>query len=72
MMCPRHRTKIVAEYQEAERRGAQERHQVRQALDILAMDFDEFEEAGARPEAGVHGRMGGFHQGRLSHAARAP
>ena len=52
---------IVAEYEKAEFRLPEQRHQRRQALDILAMDFDKLQRAG-HIAPGVDGGMHGLHQ----------
>ena len=52
-------------------RVAQQRHQFRQPLDVLAMDFDELEPAACRMRGADRG-MRGLDQRRLAHAARAP
>ena len=50
------------------------RHQVGQALDVLAMDLDQLEHAGAGLGAArrIDRRVRRLHQRRLAHAARAP
>jgi hypothetical protein len=55
-------------------RAADQRHQLRQALDILAVDFDELERAASAVvrERGVDRGVRGLDQRRLAHAARAP
>ena len=65
---------VVAEHDEAPVRAADQRHQVRQALDVLAVDLDQLERpapAVAR-ESGIDRGVRGLHQRRLAHAARAP
>ncbi len=65
---------VVAEHDEAVMRAANNPHQVRQALDILAMDLDELERGafGMAREFGVDAGVRRLHQRRLAHAARAP
>ena len=63
---------VVAEHEKAERRAAQQRHQVGQALDVLAVDLDELQQPGILAEARIDRGMGGLDQRRLAHAARAP
>ena len=46
------------------------RHQIRQRLDVLAMNFDELEPGGGM--RGADRRMGGLDQRGFAHAARAP
>ena len=62
---------IVAEHDEAMRVAAQQRHQGRQALDVLAMDFDQLQRFG-RSRGCVDRGVRGLHQRGLAHAARAP
>ena len=64
---------VVAEHEEAELRGARDRHQFGQALDILAVNFDQLERMLALGgERHVDGGLRGFDERRLAHAARAP
>ncbi len=65
---------IVAEHDKAMRRTACERHQRGQAVDILAVDFDQLERSGLAVacEGGIDAGMCGLHQRRLAHAAGAP
>src|ERR1700682_4503380 len=61
--------KIVAEQDEAMARIAQECHQLRQGLDVLAVNFDELQGLFRRL---VHPGMHRLDQRALAHAARAP
>ena len=62
---------IVAEHDEVERRGAQQRHQRRQRLDILAVNLDQLQAIG-RLAIDIDAGMRRLDQRRLAHAARAP
>ncbi len=61
---------IVAEHDEALPGIAQKSHQLRQRLDILAVDFNELERGGRMCR--TDRRMGRLDQRGFSHAARAP
>ena len=63
---------IVAEHEEAVRRAAQQRHQVGQALDVLAVDLDELQRRRSGAERRVDRGVRGLDQRGLAHAARAP
>ena len=62
---------VVAEHDEAEFGGAQKLHQRRQALDILAMDLDQFKPVG-RLAVQIDAGMRRLDQRRFAHAARSP
>ncbi len=62
---------VVAEQHEAELRRLEDRHQLGQRVDVLAVDLDELErrfQAAVGVDRGVHG----LHQRRFAHAAGAP
>ncbi len=48
------------------------RHQVRQALDVLAVDLDELQQPGVGAEARIDRGVGRLDERRLAHAPRAP
>ena len=63
---------VVAEHEEAERRRAQQCHQVGQALDVLAVDLDELQQPRILAEPGIDRGMSGLDERGLSHSPRAP
>ncbi len=62
--------KIVAEDENAARRGAHERHQCGQRLDVFAVNLDEDDTL--RTGLGRNRAVHGFHKRAFPHAARAP
>ena len=60
---------VIAKDEDALGAAPKLRHELRQALDVLALDFDEDKAAG---RVTVDRRMGGFDQRAFSHAARTP
>gem|GEM_PF-2592873 len=64
---------VVAEDDEPVRIGLEQRHQGRQALDVLAVDLHQLQRAGTvagQPHVGLG--VDGLDEGGLAHAARAP
>ena len=63
---------VVAEEDEALRPVAQQRHQLRQRLDVLAVDLDQLQRRRAGRQLGGDRGMHRLDQRALAHAARAP